>query len=62
MAEDKSDIDVDDDFETDNEAPETVDPVEPTVSKTNLTKRRLIDNMLEERRLKRQISEYDFDL
>ncbi|WP_338546568.1 hypothetical protein V6W80_08375 [Pseudomonas benzopyrenica] len=62
MAEDKSDIDVDDDFETDNEASETVDPVEPIVSKTNLTKRRLIDNMLEERRLKRQISEYDFDL
>ncbi|MCD4865422.1 PA3496 family putative envelope integrity protein [Pseudomonas sp. PLB05] len=59
MAEDKSDIDVDDDFETDNDAPETVEPI---VSKTNLTKRRLIDNMLEERRLKRQISEYDFDL
>lgn len=59
MAEDKSDIDVDDDFEIDGEAPETVEPV---VSKTNLTKRRLIDNMLEERRLKRQISEYDFDL
>ena len=59
MAEDKSDIDVDDDFESDGEAPETVEPV---VSKTNLTKRRLIDNMLEERRLKRQISEYDFDL
>jgi hypothetical protein len=59
MAEDKSDIDVDEDFETDGETPETIEPV---VSKTNLTKRRLIDNMLEERRLKRQISEYDFDL
>ena len=59
MAEDKSDIDVDDDFEGEAETPETVEPV---VSKTNLTKRRLIDNMLEERRLKRQISEYDFDL
>ncbi|MCI1011084.1 MAG: hypothetical protein CFE50_11940 [Pseudomonas sp. PGPPP4] len=59
MAEDKSDIDVDDDFEGEAEAPETVEPV---VSKTNLTKRRLIDDMLEERRLKRQISEYDFDL
>lgn len=59
MAEDKSDIDVDEDFETEGEAPETVELV---VSKTNLTKRRLIDDMLEERRLKRQISEYDFDL
>ncbi|MDR6232587.1 PA3496 family putative envelope integrity protein [Pseudomonas oryzihabitans] len=59
MAEDKSDIDVDEDFETEGEAPDTVEPI---VSKTNLTKRRLIDNMLEERRLKKQISEYDFDL
>jgi len=59
MADDKSDIDVDEDFESDGEAPEAVEPI---VSKTNLTKRRLIDNMLEERRLKRQISEYDFDL
>ncbi|KUM44621.1 PA3496 family putative envelope integrity protein [Pseudomonas sp. EpS/L25] len=58
MAEDKSDIDVDEDFEIEGEAPEAVEPV---VSKTNLTKRRLIDNMLEERRLKKQISEYDFD-
>ncbi|KTT50851.1 leucyl-tRNA synthetase [Pseudomonas oryzihabitans] len=62
MAEDKSDIDVDDDFEGETEASETVESVEPVVSKTNLTKRRLIDDMLEERRLKRQISEYDFDL
>ncbi|WP_282281346.1 PA3496 family putative envelope integrity protein [Pseudomonas sp. PS02302] len=60
MAEDKSDIDVDEDFETDGEPPETVEPI--VISKTNLTKRRLIDDMLEERRLKRQISEYDFDL
>ncbi|TWI53508.1 hypothetical protein IQ22_02726 [Pseudomonas duriflava] len=60
MAADKSDIEIDDDFiESDND-PEAAADV--PVSKTNLTKRRLIDNMLEERRLKRQISEFDFDL
>ncbi len=32
------------------------------VAKTNLTKRRIIDNLLEERRLQRQLSDYDFDL
>jgi hypothetical protein len=32
------------------------------VAKTNLTKRRIIDNFLEERRLHKQLSEYDFDL
>ncbi|WP_373416398.1 PA3496 family putative envelope integrity protein [Pseudomonas sp. ABC1] len=35
-------------------------PVE--VAKTNLTKRRIIDNLLEERRLQKQLNEYDFDL
>jgi hypothetical protein len=32
------------------------------VAKTNLTKRRIIDNLLEERRLSKQLAEYDFDL
>ncbi|GGM27070.1 PA3496 family putative envelope integrity protein [Pseudomonas asuensis] len=59
MATEKSDIELDDDFvETEGD----VEAADVPVSKTNLTKRRLIDNMLEERRLKRQISEYDFDL
>ncbi len=31
-------------------------------AKTNLTKRRIIDNYLEERRLQKQLSDYDFDL
>ena len=59
MASEKSDIELDDDFvETEGD----VEAADVPVSKTNLTQRRLIDNMLEERRLKRQISEYDFDL
>jgi hypothetical protein len=32
------------------------------VAKTNLTKRRIIDNFLDERRLNKQLTEYDFDL
>lgn len=32
------------------------------VAKTNLSKRRTIDNLLEERRLRKQLADYDFDL
>ena len=32
------------------------------VAKTNLSKRRTIDNPLEERRLQKQLADYDFDL
>jgi hypothetical protein len=35
-------------------------PVE--VAKTNLAKRRVIDNLLDERRLRKQLADYDFDL
>lgn len=40
------------------------DPAESVaeVAKTNLSKRRTIDNLLEERRLQKQLAEYDFDL
>ena len=40
------------------------DEVEPVVevAKTNLSKRRTIDNLLEERRLQKQLAEYDYDL
>ena len=59
MSNDKEDLEVDEDFVSedadDNEA-----PVE--TAKTNLTKRRIIDNFLEERRLHKQLAEYDFDL
>ena len=39
------------------------DDAEPVVevAKTNLSKRRTIDNLLDERRLQKQLAEYDFD-
>jgi hypothetical protein len=57
MSSDKEQLDIDDDI-----AAET-DDAEPVVevAKTNLSKRRTIDNMLEERRLQRQLADYDFD-
>lgn len=56
---DKEDIEIDDDFvtEDDGEAVETT--VE--VAKSNLTKRRVIDNLLEERRLQKQLADFDYD-
>ncbi|MGE6790806.1 hypothetical protein SAMN05216206_2736 [Pseudomonas guineae] len=59
MSTDKENLELDDDFVADD-ADDTEAPAE--VAKTNLTKRRIIDNLLDERRLNRQISEYDFDL
>ncbi len=56
---DKEEIQIEDDFvEDEDDAAEA--PVE--VAKTNLTKRRIIDNLLEERRLQKQLNEFDFDL
>ncbi|KOP59026.1 MULTISPECIES: PA3496 family putative envelope integrity protein [Pseudomonas syringae group] len=52
-------LDVDDEIvvvETDEIEPVVVEP-----AKTNLSKRRTIDNLLEERRLQRQLADYDFD-
>jgi hypothetical protein len=56
----KEDIQIEDDFiaEDDDEGSEA--PVE--VAKTNLTKRRIIDNLLEERRLQKELNDFDFDL
>ena len=51
-------VDVDLVVEDGEEAAEA--PVE--VAKTNLAKRRVIDNYLEERRLQKQLNDYDFDL
>ena len=55
----KEDIQIEDDFVGEDEDDTAEAPVE--VAKTNLTKRRIIDNLLEERRLKKQLSDYDFD-
>lgn len=59
MSDDKVPVDADDDFITVGN-----DEAEPVVeaAKTNLSKRRTIDNLLEERRLQRQLADYDYDL
>ncbi|OLU18110.1 hypothetical protein BVH03_23370 [Pseudomonas sp. PA15(2017)] len=59
MSNGKEDLELDDDFVSE-ETDSSEAPVE--VAKTNLTKRRIIDNFLEERRLHKQLAEYDFDL
>ena len=58
MSSDKEPLDVDDDITAE------MDDAEPVVevAKTNLSKRRTIDNLLEERRLQKQLADYDFDL
>ncbi|AZO84397.1 hypothetical protein BOO88_06625 [Stutzerimonas stutzeri] len=59
MSTGKEQLDVEDDFTTAEN-----DDAEPVVevAKTNLSKRRTIDNLLEERRLQKQLADYDFDL
>jgi hypothetical protein len=59
MSTDKDDLELDEDFVAED-ADDTEAPVE--VAKTNLTKRRIIDNLLDERRLNKNLAEYDFDL
>lgn len=59
MSTGKEQLDVEDDF-TPTEADDAESVVE--VAKTNLSKRRTIDNLLEERRLQKQLADYDFDL
>ncbi|UST73390.1 PA3496 family putative envelope integrity protein [Pseudomonas siliginis] len=59
MSTDTEQLDVEEDLITTD-----ADEVEPVVevAKTNLSKRRTIDNLLEERRLQRQLADYDYDL
>jgi hypothetical protein len=60
MSTDKQPLE-DDDEQAADDGDEAVDkPVE--VAKTNLAKRKIIDNYLEERRLQKQLNDYDFDL
>lgn len=56
----KEDIDLDDDFLTDEL--EDTDDAEVDSAKNNLAKRRIIDSILEERRLNKQIADFDFDI
>lgn len=48
---------IDDNVTAEDEGETRVEP-----AKTNLSKRRTIDNLLEERRLQKQLADYDFDL
>lgn len=57
----KEDLELDDDFIADDvEEIEEESPAQ--AAKTNLSKRRIIDNLLEERRLQKQMAEYDYDI
>ncbi len=60
MSTGKEQLDVEDDFVAVESDEGTQLPVE--TAKTNLRKRRTIDNLLEERRLQKQLADYDFDL
>lgn len=55
----KEEIDLDDDQVAEDSEEQSEQPVE--VAKTNLAKRRVIDNLLDERRLRQQLADYDFD-
>ena len=57
MSTDKEELELDDDTTEADDAEPAVE-----VAKTNLSKRRTIDNLLEERRLQKQLADYDFDL
>ena len=58
----KEDLELDDDDFIAEDAEEIEEEAPAEAAKTNLTKRRVIDNMLEERRLRKILAEYDFDL
>ncbi|WP_177336849.1 PA3496 family putative envelope integrity protein [Pseudomonas sp. NBRC 111140] len=58
MSTDKDDLSIEDDFVA---ADDDAEPLVET-AKTNLSKRRTIDNMLEERRLQKQLADFDYDL
>lgn len=56
MSTDKEELEL----EVDDDPTDDVEPV-VEVAKTNLSKRRTIDNLLEERRLQKKLADYDFD-
>lgn len=61
MSTGKEQLDVDEELvATDDDTDDGDPPVE--VAKTNLSKRRTIDNLLEERRLQKRLADLDFDI
>jgi hypothetical protein len=61
MSTSKEQLETDDDFVATEVEADDAEPV-VEVAKTNLSKRRTIDNLLEERRLQKRLADYDFDL
>ena len=59
MSTGKEDLELDDTDSSDLD--EVAEPV-IKVAKNDFSKRHIIDSLLEERRLKRQLADYDFDL
>lgn len=59
MSTDKEDLELEDDLVEDDNDDSSERSAE--VAKTNLTKRRIIDNLLDERRLQKQLNDYDYD-
>ncbi len=60
MSTDKDDSELDDDLVADDSDNEVEVKIE--TPKSNMAHRRVIDNLLEERRLQRQLAELDFDV
>jgi len=58
MSTDKEELELE--LEVDDDPTDDAEPV-VEVAKTNLSKRRTIDNLLEERRLQKKLADYDFD-
>lgn len=57
----KEDLELDDDFIDEDDEP--IVEEEPVVStKSSLAKRREVDNLLQERRLSKELADYDYDL
>lgn len=57
----KEDLELDDDFVEDDSEVDEPDSLAQS-SKSSLTKRRIIDNLLEERRLNKELADYDYDI
>ena len=58
----KEDLELDDDFIAEEDGEVVRDDIPAATTKHSLTKRRVIDNLLEERRLNKELADYDFDI
>lgn len=57
----KDDLELDEDFIDEDDEP-IVEAEPPAASRNILAKRRAIDNLLHERRLNKELADYDYDL